>query len=96
MKFKNQLQELAHKAAIPLPEYTVINEGLSHSPCFRATVEINGKSYTTNDVFKSRKEAEQEAARLALEDLGGNIEESLKMHQEQWTVEQGHSFLLKV
>lgn len=67
--YKNRLQELAHKSSIPIPTYSTVNEGLGHLPRFRATVFVDGKSYTSPNTFLHRKEAEQDVARIAYEVL---------------------------
>lgn len=72
--FKNRLQEYAQKAAIPLPIYHTINEGTQHMPMFRATVVINGTTYTSPNVFLHRKTAEMDAARIALPNLAPQID----------------------
>ncbi|KAJ1380297.1 Double-stranded RNA-binding domain, partial [Sesbania bispinosa] len=55
--------------------YQTIKEGDQHPPMFRSTVLVDGVSYTTQVTFLQRKAAEQEAARLALENLSGKIGE---------------------
>ncbi|OWM86113.1 hypothetical protein CDL15_Pgr010937 [Punica granatum] len=67
--YKNRLQELAHKSSLPTPAYSTVNEGLGHLPRFRATVVVDGKSYTSPRTFLHRKEAEQDVARIAYEIL---------------------------
>lgn len=65
-RHKNRLQEYAQRSAMPLPTYHTLNEGLTHHPKFRSTVLIDGDSYTSSATFLHRKEAEQEAAKVAL------------------------------
>ncbi|KAK4779838.1 hypothetical protein SAY87_015944 [Trapa incisa] len=67
--YKNRLQEFAQKSAIPIPKYTTVNEGLGHLPRFRATVFVDGNSYTSTNTFLHRKEAEQDVAKIAYEAL---------------------------
>ncbi|KAI8001421.1 Double-stranded RNA-binding protein 1 [Camellia lanceoleosa] len=67
--YKNRLQEYTQKSSIPLPVYKTINEGgVPHEPRFRSTVRVDGASYTSHDVFSQRKAAEQDVARVALDD----------------------------
>lgn len=81
---KNQLQEFAQKSNIALPMYQTVNEGHTHAPKFRATVWVDGMSYTSLLTFPQRRPAEQEAAKLALECLATKIRE------------EGHSLVCEV
>jgi ribonuclease-3 len=67
--FKSSLQERAQSAGDPPPEYAVIGEtGPAHHKRFQVEVRVGGKAMA--EAFGgSKKEAEQEAARLALERL---------------------------
>ncbi|KAI9100297.1 hypothetical protein K1719_024515 [Acacia pycnantha] len=64
---KNRLQEYAQRSNMPLPIYHTPNEGSAHAPRFRATVLVDGKYYTSQNVFSVRKAAEQDVAKLAYE-----------------------------
>lgn len=67
--FKSALQERVQSAGDPLPEYSVIGEtGPDHHKMFQVQVRVGGKPMA-EAVGRSKKEAEQEAARLALEQL---------------------------
>lgn len=66
---KNRLQEYTQKAGLPLPTYRSKNEGFPHAPKFWAQVEVNGKTYASTGRFTHVKEAEQGAARTALEHI---------------------------
>ena len=67
--FKSALQERVQSAGDPPPEYTVIGEsGPDHHKTFRVEVRVNGQALADAS-GRSKKEAEQEAARLALEKL---------------------------
>lgn len=67
--FKSALQERAQSAGDPLPVYAVIAEsGPDHDKTFQVEVRIGGKALAEAG-GRSKKEAEQEAARLALERL---------------------------
>ncbi|KAL9441033.1 hypothetical protein AB3S75_019662 [Citrus x aurantiifolia] len=67
--YKNRLQEYTQKAGLPLPTYRSKNEGFPHAPKFWAQVEVNGKTYASTGRFTHAKEAEQDAARTALEHI---------------------------
>lgn len=67
--YKNKLQEYAQKSLIPLPIYQTINEGKQHAPKFRSFVMIDGVGFVSSSTFSNRKEAEQDAARIALEGI---------------------------
>jgi ribonuclease III len=71
--FKSALQERVQSAGDPLPEYAVIGEtGPDHHKTFQVQVRVGGKPMA-EAVGRSKKEAEQEAARLALEYLKSEI-----------------------
>ncbi|GAB2274496.1 hypothetical protein Dimus_009264 [Dionaea muscipula] len=63
--FKTKLQELCHRNLWALPSYTSIRDGPEHAPRFRASVVINGLSFSSSLLCRSSKEAQNEAARLA-------------------------------
>lgn len=67
--FKSALQEYVQAAGDPPPEYVVTAEtGPDHSKLFQVAVRVSGLAMA--EAFgRSKKEAEQEAARLALETL---------------------------
>jgi ribonuclease III len=68
--FKAVLQEYSQGEAIGLPEYSTIQEqGPSHSKTFRITVSLNGEVLGEGG-GKSKKAAQQEAAKYALLALG--------------------------
>lgn len=67
--FKSALQEHLQAADRPLPEYKLTGTmGPDHRKQFQVSVLVNGE-YLAESVGPSKKEAEQEAARLALERL---------------------------
>ena len=67
---KSALQELAQAQGRPAPAYVVLaQEGPPHAPSFLVQVEIAG-SVCGQGVGGSKREAEQEAARVALIGLG--------------------------
>jgi ribonuclease-3 len=68
--FKSALQERLQSAGAPVPEYVVTGEaGPDHRKTFRVEVRSKGEALAEAS-GRSKKEAEQEAARLALERLG--------------------------
>jgi ribonuclease-3 len=68
--YKTHLQEITQKEFTCLPEYRIIKEdGVEHDKVFYCEVLINEKSFGVG-VGKSKKEAEKEAAKLAIEKLG--------------------------
>jgi ribonuclease-3 len=67
--FKSTLQERVQSSGEPPPEYVVVGEsGPDHHKTFQVEVRVRGE--TLAEAFgRSKKEAEQEAARMALERL---------------------------
>jgi ribonuclease-3 len=67
--FKSALQERVQSAGDPLPDYAVIGEtGPDHYKLFHVQVRVGGEPLAEG-VGRSKKEAEQEAARAALKKL---------------------------
>ena len=67
--YKSALQERIQSAGEPLPEYVVIGEtGPDHYKTFQVQVRVGGKPMA-DAAGRSKKEAEQEAAKLALAQL---------------------------
>jgi len=66
--YKTILQELASQDLRALPEYRISDEGPDHEKEFTATVFLAGEEWGTGQ-GRSKKEAEQEAAREAFERL---------------------------
>ncbi|MEX2099774.1 MAG: ribonuclease III [Acidimicrobiia bacterium] len=66
--YKTRLQELAARRVDQLPRYQVRHEGPDHSKHFFATVLIGGEFFGTGE-GRSKKAAEQAAARVAWERL---------------------------
>ena len=69
LMYKNRPQEYPQKSSLQLPVYSTINEGVQHAPRFRATVLVDGMYYTSQGNYPTRKSAEQEAAKIALENI---------------------------
>ncbi|MEX1063324.1 MAG: ribonuclease III [Balneolaceae bacterium] len=73
--FKSVLLELSQAQKLPLPLYRVVSEsGPGHDKTFRIIVSIGGKDYGTGS-GKNKKEAEQIAARQAIELLKSELED---------------------
>ena len=69
--YKTQLQELMQREGGMAPTYAIVNEtGPDHDKTFTASVALPGGE-SVQGTGKSKKEAEQSAARAALERLGG-------------------------
>jgi ribonuclease-3 len=67
--YKSSLQELVQSRNFPLPEYRLVDTvGPDHRKIFEIEVVLNGDALSRGR-GASKKEAEQEAARLALEKL---------------------------
>lgn len=67
--FKSALQELARARHFPLPRYVILKEtGPEHSKTFTIEVRV-GKDFVAQGEGYSKKNAAQNAARLALEQL---------------------------
>jgi ribonuclease-3 len=68
--FKSVLQQHAQRRMSGHPDYIVLDEkGPDHSKCFEVCVEISGRRFASAWA-NSKKEAEQKAALLALQELG--------------------------
>ncbi|MDL2229813.1 ribonuclease III [Treponema sp. OttesenSCG-928-L16] len=69
LDYKSLLQELCQQLYKKYPSYTLIKKtGPEHERLFWMEVSVNGKSYGPG-MGKNKKSAEQEAARIAYEDL---------------------------
>jgi ribonuclease-3 len=68
--YKTRLQELAAQQCDQLPRYQVRNEGPDHSKRFFAAVYLRDEEYGAGE-GRSKKAAEQAAARIAWERLQG-------------------------
>lgn len=67
---KTQLQEYLQGKHYPLPDYNVVDiEGKSHAQTFHVTCKVTILEQPVAAKGKSRRKAEQEAARLTLEQL---------------------------
>jgi len=67
---KTQLQEFLQGKQQPLPEYDVVDiQGKAHAQTFHVTCTVNGLDIPVKATGRSRRKAEQEAARLTLAEL---------------------------
>lgn len=68
--YKSMLQQYAQRHWSTTPEYQLLDEkGPDHSKCFEVAVTVNGKHFPSAWGM-NKKQAEQEAARRALAELG--------------------------
>jgi len=74
--FKTRLQELAARRFDQLPRYDVIDEGPDHAKRFFATVFLDGSERGRGE-GRSKKQAEQAAAKAAWKDLQREVVEEL-------------------
>lgn len=73
MDFKSQLQELVQRDGAGIIEYKVLHEkGPAHNREFVSTVSLNGTELGSG-MGRSKKEAEQRAAQIALEQLKAHL-----------------------
>jgi ribonuclease-3 len=71
---KTRLQELLQSRQYPLPVYSVLEvSGKAHNQLFKVECSIEDLGCTTTAQGKSRRKAEQEAARLAIEEVSRKI-----------------------
>uniref|UniRef100_A0A7C9EYL6 DRBM domain-containing protein n=2 Tax=Opuntia streptacantha TaxID=393608 RepID=A0A7C9EYL6_OPUST len=70
--YKSKLQEYCQAKAWNLPVYATTKEGLDHCPQFKATVVVNGSTFSTPHPSKSSKEAQNQVAKLAYDHLTGS------------------------
>lgn len=80
---KNRLQSFADRVYKKPPVYKVESEGESHQLKFRCTVEVGGQQFSSTGSFDRKKEAEQDAARVAYEIVSaigeGDIKEAFEL-----------------
>ncbi|RZC51967.1 hypothetical protein C5167_020393 [Papaver somniferum] len=75
LMYKSRLNEFTQQTGIPVPVYESVNEGLQHLPKFRCTVHVDGVAYRSVNTFRNRKDAEQDASKLALESMPKKIKD---------------------
>uniref|UniRef100_M1D9Y8 Double-stranded RNA binding protein n=1 Tax=Solanum tuberosum TaxID=4113 RepID=M1D9Y8_SOLTU len=67
--YKNQLQEYTQKVGKRLLIYQSFNEGSENFPKHRAKVLVDGVEYTSKLTHSTKKQAEQEVAKIACESI---------------------------
>ena len=72
--YKTRLQELAARRFDELPRYLVADDGPDHAKRFYATVYVAGEPHGAGE-GRSKKQAEQAAARVAWEKLSADVGE---------------------
>jgi len=82
LDFKSRLQEYALESTSKLPEYRVLEEtGPNHDKKFRVGLLLGNEMISVGS-GKTKKEAQQNAARVALDNLGKKDKEPLKNRLE--------------
>lgn len=77
---KSRLQEFAAHRFGELPRYDLTEEGPEHEKVFRAVVRLRGECFGSGE-GRTKKEAEQAAARQATEQLSGSAgADALQVH----------------
>ncbi|XP_026412181.1 double-stranded RNA-binding protein 1-like isoform X2 [Papaver somniferum] len=66
---KSQLQIYAQKRNLSLPIYSCVREGPPHNTHFKAIVTVDGQTFESPEFFRTLKEAEHAASRVALTSL---------------------------
>ena len=69
LPYKSQLQIYAQKRGKNLPSYRSINGGSLRAPLFKSEVTIDGQTFESPEYFRTMKEAETAAAKVALMSL---------------------------
>jgi ribonuclease III len=77
--YKTRLQELAARRFEQLPRYDVVDEGPDHAKRFYATVFLAGRERGTGE-GRSKKQAEQAAAKMAWKALQREVIDELSGH----------------
>ena len=68
-RYKMQLQNFAQSKNVDSPLYTSKREGPPHALQFQATVTVDGHSFESPGYFRTLKESEHAAAKVALMSL---------------------------
>ncbi|XP_027344289.1 double-stranded RNA-binding protein 1-like [Abrus precatorius] len=75
--YKTKLQEFCHKRRWGLPRYSAMKDGPDHMPSFKASVFVNGVTFTSG-AFSSSKEAHNQAAMHAFLSFSSATEQDTK------------------
>jgi ribonuclease-3 len=79
--YKGELLEYMQALGLGLPDYEILEErGPDHQKRFTIAVSVKGK-HMGQGVGKNKKEAEQKAARMALENIGPRFEDLIQEGQ---------------
>ncbi|XP_078375877.1 uncharacterized protein LOC144659327 isoform X2 [Oculina patagonica] len=68
--YKGLLQIHCQKAKVELPHYSCTHRMQGNSPVFVANLTVLGRNFTSEAEFSSKKQAEKNAAKVALRELG--------------------------
>lgn len=68
--YKGLLQIHCQKAKVELPHYSCTQRMQGNSPVFLANLTVLGRNFTSEAEFSSKKQAEKNAAKVALRELG--------------------------
>jgi len=68
--YKSLLQIHCQKAKVQLPQYSCAQRVQGFSPVFVANLTVLGRTFTSEAEFSSKKQAEKNAAKVALRELG--------------------------
>nr|GMC66223.1 double-stranded RNA-binding protein 4-like [Ipomoea batatas] len=79
VNYKLILQHHTLKSHVSNPIYEVSNEGPAHALRFRATVLVCEKHYTSHTTFARRKAAENDAAKIAWDDIATKTDDEEKL-----------------
>ncbi|CAN6465016.1 unnamed protein product [Victoria cruziana] len=75
LNYKGYLQELVQGKRWSPPVYSQVREGPPHAPRFQAAVTVEGNSFESPSFFGTVREAEHDAAKVALASLHEGIQE---------------------
>lgn len=70
VNYKGLLQIHCQKSKAVLPHYSCTERMQGFSPVFSANVVVFGRNFTSGGEFSNKKQAEQNAAKIALRELG--------------------------
>ncbi|KAL5725317.1 hypothetical protein ACHQM5_008473 [Ranunculus cassubicifolius] len=70
--YKSQLQNYAQKKSLGFPVYSHVREGSPPALRFKATVNVDGRTFESPEFFRTLKEAEHAAAKAAFSSLSTN------------------------
>nr|GMC68035.1 double-stranded RNA-binding protein 4-like [Ipomoea batatas] len=90
VNYKLILQLHTSKSHISNPTYEVSNEGPAHARRYRATVLVCEKHYTSHTTFARRKAAENDAAKIAWDDIATKTDDEEKLPDIEEAVKSKH------